>query len=147
MAAELNWQFYYNTKVTHSLNGFTQRGLGFLADVDYQLYDRPTKVIVGLSQHDTFGPFVGQVGHLWQTDSPSLDLLWGGVDYYTFNWFGDLTGEQRDKTYLFGEAVALDDQTALHLIKAARDLQHAHPPLFSPLEACISGILRSPRKK
>ncbi len=144
MTSKLNWQFYFNTKLSHSLRGFTQRGLGFVADVDYQLSDCPTKVFVGISDSDSFGPFVGQVGHLWQVNSSEG---WNGKDYYTFNCFGDLTGRQVDRTYLMeSSAIALDDQTALHLITAARDLQQARPEMYSSLDACVSGIMKSPRK-
>ncbi len=144
MTSKLNWQFYFNTQQTHSLRGFTQRGLGFVADVDYQLHDHPTKFFVGLSQHDTLGPFVGQIGHLWLANSPDE---WRGLDYYTFDYLGDMTGRQVDRTYLIeSSAIALDDQTALRLITAVCDLQQAHPEMYSSLDACVSGIMKSPRK-
>ncbi len=144
MAEHLDWQFYYNTKLTHSLHGFTSRGLGFFADVDYQVDNRPTKMVIGISYSDYFGPFVGQIGHLWQVN---LSEGWKGMEYYTFNCFGDLTGRQVGQTYLMGSSdVALDDPTALRLISAARDLQKARPEMYSSLDACVSGIMKSPRK-
>lgn len=148
MVSKLAWQFYCNTESSQSLRGFTQRGFGFMADVDYLHLESPTKVFVGLSQHDTFGPFIGQMGHLWRTDSPHVEECWGGIDYYTFNAFGELTGRKEGATYhLSYDDVALDDPTTLHLISAARDLQRAHPEIYSSLEACISGLAKSPRKE
>ncbi len=148
MAEHLDWQFYYNTKNSTNLRGFAKLGFGFTADVDYRLFpDFPTKVLVGISYHDVQGPFVGQIGHLWQNESLFSEKgLWNGLDYFTFDYLGDLTGQQKGKTYLFGDAVALDDSTALYLISAARDLQKAHPEMYSSLDACVSGIMKSPRK-
>ncbi len=150
MTQHLDWQFYYNTKTSTTLRGFSKLGFGFTADVDYRLFpDFPTKVLVGISTHDIQGPFVGQIGHLWRNESLfSEDGLWNGLDYYTFDHFGDLTGRQLDKTYLMGSSdIALDDPTALCLISAARDLQRAHPEMYSSLETCVSGMMKSPRKE
>ncbi len=141
----MEWKFY------HTIPGFDRSGLGFAADVDYQINESPTKVFVGLYDGITDKVKSGlngiaQIGHVWNVCEQGNSNNWG-AHYYLFGDNGDLTGMQNGRLGYTGCIIYISKSEANRLIKASWDLISAQESLGSSLEKCILSLERAKRRK
>ena len=138
----MNWEFFMN-----NLPGFGRSDVGFLANVDYQINDLPTKVFLGIYNGEIDGvkerPFIAQIGHIWHLEEYSQDVL--GKHYYMFGLKGELTGEVNGNITITGGA-DINAADVPRLVMAGRDLGTIHRALAPSLEKCIVSIEQARRK-
>ncbi len=136
----MEWKFY------HTIPGFDRSGLGFAADVNYQINVSPTKVFVGLytgsvDKSKSGLNAVAQMGHVLNCDS-----RWG-AHYFMFGNYGDLTGMQNGRLGQTGGVIDISRKEANRLIEASWDLISVQDDLAGSLEKCIISLERAKRRK